>query len=107
MRRPEAFRIILSTKDTVDKARAFLQEYKGTHPCVACKRQFHWSAMQFDHLPEFEKVDSLSAMSNRGEPVSVLQAEIAKCEVVCATCHLYRTWVRKQRPFVFHEAGSR
>ena len=52
--------------------------------------------MQWDHLPEYVKVDEISSMvaSHRR---SLVLAELAKCELVCANCHVMRTVKRARR----------
>ena len=63
-------------------------------PCTDCGYQFHHSAMQFDHRPGTIK---LFAIGTKGKThrIETIQAEIAKCDVVCANCHATRTWVRR------------
>ena len=74
--------------------RAFIDEYKLARGCADCGYCGHPSALEFDHLPQFEKRHIISrlALGHRGP----LEAEIAKCEVVCANCHRIRTAERGQ-----------
>lgn len=62
--------------------------------CTDCGYKGHAAALDFDHLPGFKKLTEVSALLKG--PRSVLLAEIAKCEVVCANCHRIRTWRRNQ-----------
>jgi hypothetical protein len=64
-------------------------------PCADCGDVFHYAAMQFDHRPGTIK---LFAIGTKGKNYSIekLDAEIAKCDVVCANCHALRTWTRRQ-----------
>ena len=48
--------------------------------------------LEFDHLDE-ERRD-ISVMISRGAKIPALDAEIAKCQIVCANCHRRRTAVR-------------
>lgn len=50
--------------------------------------------MDFDHLPQYEKLFNIGSPSNWTSLYRVKQ-EIAKCEVVCSNCHRIRTWERK------------
>lgn len=50
--------------------------------------------LQFDHLDD--KVDDVCKMASNGASVKTLQAEIGKCEIVCANCHTVRTHSRAQ-----------
>ena len=74
--------------------RDFIVEYKLARGCADCGFNGHPSALEFDHLPQFEKHEAISrlVLGNRGP----LEAEIAKCEVVCANCHRIRTAERRQ-----------
>ena len=65
-------------------------------PCTDCHIQFHPVAMDFDHLPGYEKlsINGFTGMSN-----TRLVEETKKCELVCANCHRIRTWKR------LHELG--
>lgn len=78
-----------------DKAiRQFMAEAKAK-PCMDCGGSFIAFAMDFDHV-RGEKIADISYMVVRRRPLAVIKEEIAKCELVCATCHRIRTWNRKQ-----------
>lgn len=72
----------------------FIQDLKGSTPCKDCMKQYPHYVMEFDHLPEFEKLNDVSKLTSAG--MTKVQAEIAKCEIVCANCHSVRTWNRRQ-----------
>lgn len=80
--------------------RAFIIEYKMARGCADCGYREHPSALEFDHLPQFEKHQMISrlVLGHRGP----LEAEIAKCEVVCANCHRIRTAERGQPSAYWH-----
>ena len=63
-------------------------------PCADCGGRFHFSAMDFDHLGIEDKVAGLSQLRHSGS-VRKIEAELKKCEVVCANCHRVRTYNRK------------
>lgn len=63
-------------------------------PCTDCGQKFHFSSMQWDHLPEYEKKHNIGHMTKMSK--ERILKEIAKCELVCANCHAYRTWQRFQ-----------
>ena len=60
-------------------------------PCTDCGVRYEYFAMDFDHLRDKEMIlGSQGRKSGRKK----IEAEIAKCEVVCAVCHRYRTQKR-------------
>ncbi|UVK60980.1 HNH endonuclease [Streptomyces phage JimJam] len=54
-------------------------------------------ALEFDHLPQFQKSYNVSEMVDRRFAWSKIEEEIAKCEIVCANCHKIRTHTRDPR----------
>ena len=56
---------------------------------------YHPVAMQWDHLPEFEKSADIGYLGSRHNRARVME-EIAKCELVCANCHAVRTFVTRR-----------
>ena len=58
-------------------------------PCLDCGTQYPYYVMQFDHREGTNKSFKI-ARSKLG--FKKLEAEIAKCDVVCANCHAERTW---------------
>lgn len=63
-------------------------------PCADCGNTFHPVAMDFDHV-RGEKYSEISTMLRQSASIERIQAEIDKCEVVCAVCHRIRTHLRK------------
>jgi hypothetical protein len=57
-------------------------------PCVDCGEQLDPALMHFDHVRGGEKVLEVSRMTTYS--VERLEAEIAKCDVRCASCHRKR-----------------
>ena len=52
--------------------------------------------MHWYHLPGYPKVAEISVMVTRRRREAVLD-ELAKCELVCANCHVMRTVARATR----------
>lgn len=63
-------------------------------PCADCGGTYPPECMDFDHMPGEEKLFHVS----HGHKMSAakVDAEIAKCEVVCANCHRIRTASRRR-----------
>ena len=73
----------------------YIQAIKVERGCVDCGYNANPVALDFDHLPQFQKAHRLAVMP-AGATRARIDAEIAKCEVVCANCHAERTHQRKQ-----------
>ncbi len=88
----------------IERAKAQIRSKKAlvaslkNKPCADCERQFPFWAMQFDHLRD--KVETLSFMGANNRTVEQIQAEAAKCEVVCVLCHRHRTYSRGKYPLM-------
>lgn len=67
---------------------------RANTPCTDCNTSYPAYVMDFDHLPQFDKVDSVIHLALRGA-TKKLEEEIKKCEVVCSNCHRERTHKRK------------
>ncbi len=67
------------------------------NPCSDCNQKFHFSAMQWDHRPGTDKVESVSRLMGGYRGRKIILEEIAKCDLVCANCHSIRTWARRNR----------
>jgi len=73
---------------------AFLAKIKDNN-CSDCGKKFHSCQMDFDHRPNEIKRYNISRMVGRGYCLSMIEKELAKCELVCAWCHRIRTYIRK------------
>ena len=79
--------------DRNDRIRAQLREYLSdclaTHPCVDCG-ECDMVVLQFDHV-RGKKLYGVGEMIRRISSLASVKAEIEKCDVVCANCHIRRT----------------
>ena len=64
---------------------------KEENCCTDCKKFYPYWCMQFDHVSDNK---SFSISGNWSRTLPTLEKEIAKCELVCATCHAHRTFCR-------------
>ena len=71
------------------------QALKEGKPCTDCGESFPAGAMQFDHRPGQEKRGNVGDLARKLSKNLVI-AEIAKCDLVCATCHAIRTVGRRE-----------
>jgi hypothetical protein len=62
-------------------------------PCCDCGCTFSPWKMDFDHLDH--KLDNVSDLVSRFASWTRVEVEIAKCEIVCCWCHVFRTIVRQ------------
>lgn len=69
----------------------FLRAYKVERGCADCGWNGHHAGLEFDHLSD--KTANISCMRNYS--MKRILEEVAKCEVVCGTCHNLRTFKRK------------
>lgn len=61
--------------------------------CKECGYNAHPSALEFNHIDPSTKLYTISQAMKR--PWSDIEAEIAKCEVLCANCHRIHTVTNK------------
>ena len=64
-------------------------------PCTDCQQEFDPVCMQWDHLPEYDKIERVSFIARTTMSKNKVLEEISKCELVCANCHALRTKQRK------------
>ena len=74
------------------RAREFVIAYLRDHPCTDCG-EGDLVVLQFDHCRGDKEFD-VTYMMSIGRSLRAIQAEIAKCDVVCANCHCRRTAAR-------------
>lgn len=63
----------------------YVRTIKKNGSCADCGIK-DWRVLDFDHLPEYEKSFTIGS-TIRYRSIAALDAEIAKCELVCANCH--------------------
>lgn len=63
-------------------------------PCADCNIKYPFYIMQFDHRPGEIKKFMVSDATRCPKGITAILTEIAKCDVVCANCHITRTYRR-------------
>src|SRR5690242_8399295 len=76
------------------KMRGLILEAKD-RPCADCGGRWPAVVMEFDHRPGSNKQFNLGDQRARKNGLAVVQEELAKCDVLCPTCHRIRTLRRK------------
>ena len=69
-----------------EEARAYVEEYKRSHPCVDCHNP-DLDSLTFDHVRGVKKM-TIANMVNLGYSIEAIRDEISKCEIRCWTCHM-------------------
>lgn len=70
--------------------REVILRYLAEHPCEICG-EIDPVCLEFDHIDPNQKLYCVSTFSRHARKVSKLEAEIAKCRVLCANCHRRET----------------
>ena len=90
----------IAAKPGVRKKQEFVNLIKMTtgscQDCTLIVTQSNTIAFDFDHLDATTKVDCVSKMIYTTRTLDEIQAEIQKCELVCANCHQKRSNRRLQ-----------
>lgn len=82
-----------------DKLRNYVNNLKKQSGCMRCGYNSYVGALDFNHLNPLEKVADISQMlTNSRYTRDEILAEIAKCEILCATCHREIPITRLRRP---------
>lgn len=84
-----------ATVDSIKKRKIRLDEMKMNTGCMDCGYNKHPQALEFDHLPGFDKLDGVANLVGRKIEWRTIEKEIEKCEVVCRNCHAIRHFNRR------------
>lgn len=71
-----------------------LHLYKEKRGCFDCRNKFPHYVLEFDHRPEYDKIDVVYRVLRTLGPDAAWK-EVAKCDVVCSNCHKIRTYTRE------------
>lgn len=83
-------RYIAQAKKRDEQLDRLILKHKN-QPCTDCDIQYPPYVMDFDHLGDEQKLYNISTMRRRRMAFHKIEAEIKKCEVVCANCHRERS----------------
>lgn len=85
-------RVAASKAKGHQKIKAWIRELRASTPCTDCGTFYPWYVMEFDHC-RGTKLFDIANPAHRGR--KAVEAEIAKCDIVCANCHRIRTHFRR------------
>jgi hypothetical protein len=88
-REVQARRVKRNSAIALKRNREWLFEYLKDHNCVDCGEKDP-VVLTFDHIDPSLKEGNISALV-RDHSLKVLIAEVEKCEVRCANCHMRKT----------------
>jgi hypothetical protein len=78
--------IVARSRRAREAAREWLGGYLVSHPCVDCGMA-DVRVLDFDHRPDSGKSGDVMRFVNDGSSLRRIQAEVAKCDVRCRSCH--------------------
>lgn len=77
--------------------RETVQQLKKGKPCEDCGEIHPYWAMEYDHV-RGTKLFNIGDAGRNNLKLDTVLAEIEKCDLVCATCHRYRTHGQRRNP---------
>lgn len=84
-----------------------LNVFKEANPCMDCSNFFPAVCMDFDHRQRATKLGDVAKLIGSNQSWEVIEAEIAKCDLICANCHRIRTAQRlKNNSESYHRSAS-
>ena len=73
----------------------WVRAFKVEQGCADCGFDGHHAGLEFDHREDRQGANTWVARL-MGKSLNRIKEEIAKCDVVCGTCHNIRTFERLQ-----------
>lgn len=71
-------------------------EIKKTQKCCVCGNN-DFRVLDYDHLDRAKKSFKVSRGITDGLAEDKIDAEIAKCQILCSNCHRIKTWEERNR----------
>ena len=73
-------------KDAIEEAQRYVYEFLSNSVCASCG-EYDFAVLTFHHIKGSKRMD-VSQMAAHGYSINAIKREIAKCEVLCANCHM-------------------
>lgn len=80
-------------KKAIEEAQYFIYDYLSNATCADCG-EYDFTVLTFHHVRGKKKMD-VSAMAAQGYAIEAIKEEIAKCEILCFSCHMRREFEGK------------
>jgi hypothetical protein len=74
---------------------AYILEVKKKGCCSKCGNN-DYRCLDFHHRDGDDKEDGVSLMAQRNKSIKNIQAEIDKCDLLCANCHRILHWEERE-----------
>ena len=84
-------RVVNDISERKRQLASWLQAYKATLKCSRCGED-HPACLDFHHRIPSDKEFTAAWMAKWGWSIAKMQAEIKKCDVLCANCHRKLHW---------------
>ena len=81
-------------RERAAERRLLVDAYKLSAGCMDCGHAGPAVSLDLDHRPGEAKIRAVSQMLSSS--LSTIEAELEKCDVVCANCHRVRTHSRRR-----------
>lgn len=89
------------------KKREEVERIKIERGCAHCGEK-HPACLEWHHRNPEEKDDVVNMLVQRNRPYDVIEAEMAKCDVLCCNCHRKLHWqLREHSKYASAEYRSR
>jgi hypothetical protein len=73
---------------------------QGMTHCSFCNKEHTVNtSFHYDHMNMFNKLDNVSSLVYKGEPIDIILHEIKKCQLLCVSCHALVTKVEQRLGF--------
>lgn len=82
-----------------ERKQANMQWFKQRKQSLACKvcGFNHPAVLDFDHRDPTQKFMEVGTMVSEGYSIDMIEAEIAKCDVLCSNCHRIRHYEERNQ----------
>jgi len=79
-----------NVKNIKKNIRTYIYNYLSERSCIKCG-ETEIACLQFDHRDPSKKLFNIANSGNRCYSQEKINAEIAKCDILCANCHAKKT----------------